>query len=422
MKTTEYMQQLFAQGNGKTVASFALIATVTGLALWTTASGGVAAPEAMKNERYEAVPVQVERAKPSAVIGGTVVPFKEVTLTAQIPGTVEFVLGKEGTEAEPGQVLVAINDDALRSERQAAVAQYYAAQSAYQNAQAQLQRELYSPQVNRGMTGMGMPGMFDRMFTRPLENMMGQTHTGVSRYADLQARQQGVNQALQQIKAARAKIDVIDTKIRNAAQVAPFKGVIIKKFVEKGDTVQPGQPLVKFGQIDLWQIQADVPVRLVSNLYIGQKIQAKLDSMPYPIDAYVRLIHPTADLKRHTVTVKFDLPRTMRAGPGAPEQRIPGGPGMYAEVRLPDPQASQGEIVSVPKDAIVQRGSLPGVYVQRPDGSWGFRLVRIGTELSGGRVQILSGLNGDEKVRVPRRPRAANHTQGRGWTGGLATR
>lgn len=422
MKTTEYMQQLFAQTIGKPAASFAMITAVSGLALWTTASGGIAAPEAANQDGYQAVPVQVERARPTAVIGGTVVPFKEVTLTAQIPGTVDFVLGKEGTEAAPGQVLVAINDDALRSERQAAVAQYYAAQSAYQNAQAQLQREVYSPQVNRGMSGMQMPGMFDRMFTRPMENMMGQTDTGVSRYADLQARRQGVNQALQQIKAARAKIDVIDSKIRNASQTAPFKGVIIKKFVEKGDTVQPGAPLVRFGQVDLWQIQAEVPVRLVSNLYVGQKVQAKLDSMPGPIEAYVRLIHPTADLKRHTVTVKFDLPRTMRAGPGAPEQRIPGGPGMYAEVRLPDRQAGQGEIISVPQDAIVQRGSLPGVYVQRSDGTWGFRLVRVGTELAGGKVQILSGLNGDEKVRVRRGRNPASLNKQGTLSRGLATR
>ncbi len=373
----------------------------------TLATAGTA-----EDERYTTAPVRVQTAKPVAVIGATVIPFKEVTLAAQIPGVVEFIAGKEGTEVEAGEVLIHINDDELRSQRKAAVAQFMSAQAALHNAQVQYGREIYSPQINRGMTGMGMPGMFDRMFTRPLENMMGQTNTGASRYADLQRQRAAVSQALSAMQAARAKIDAIDAKIRDASLRAPFKGTIIKKMVEKGDTVQPGRPLIKFGQVDHWQVQAEVPVRLVRNLFVGQKIKVKLDSMPTMIDAYVRQIYPTADLRRHTVTVKFDLPRTMRAAPGAPEQRIPGGPGQYAEVHIPDSQAYAGQIISVPQSAIVQRGSLPGVYVARPNGTWGFRMVRIGAPVGRGHVQIISGLRGDERVRVPRRAKPASLAPG----------
>ena len=371
----------------------ALLGATATAVLMLTGGGNPSAAQPTGDDRYTTVPVTVQSSKPTAVIGATVIPFKEVTLSAQIPGVVEFIAGKEGTEVEAGKVLLHVNDDELRSQRKAAVAQFMSAQAALRNAQVQYGREIYSPQVNRGMGGMGIPSMFDRMFTRPMENMMGQTDTGASRYADLHRQQSGVSQAMSAIQAARAKIDAIDAKIRDASLRAPFKGTIIQKMVEKGDTVQPGRPLIKFGQVDHWQVQAEVPVRLVRNLFVGQKIKTKLDSMPTMVDAYVRQIYPTADLQRHTVTVKFDLPRTMRASPGAPETRIPGGPGQYAEVHIPDSQSYASETISVPKNAIVRRGSLPGVYVARPNGGWGLavRNMNLGILICRGPCALRQG-------------------------------
>ena len=43
-------------------------------------------------------------------------------------------------------------------------------------------------------------------------------------------------------------IEEIDAKLRDAKSLAPFDGVITKKFIEVGDTVQPGQPLIDFSE------------------------------------------------------------------------------------------------------------------------------------------------------------------------------
>jgi multidrug efflux pump subunit AcrA (membrane-fusion protein) len=55
-----------------------------------------------------------------ATVGGTVIPFKQVTLTAQIPGRVTFLTGTEGHRAAAGDVLVQINDDDIQAQRSAA--------------------------------------------------------------------------------------------------------------------------------------------------------------------------------------------------------------------------------------------------------------------------------------------------------------
>ena len=56
------------------------------------------------------------------ILGGTVIPLKEVTLAAQIPGIVQTIAGEEGDSFNAGTVLVSINDDELQAKKRAAEA------------------------------------------------------------------------------------------------------------------------------------------------------------------------------------------------------------------------------------------------------------------------------------------------------------
>ena len=58
-----------------------------------------------------------------ATLSGTVIPFKEVTLTAQIPGRIEMISGREGDRFKQNDLLLSIGDDDLRAKRQAVQAQ-----------------------------------------------------------------------------------------------------------------------------------------------------------------------------------------------------------------------------------------------------------------------------------------------------------
>ena len=53
--------------------------------------------------------------------------------------------------------------------------------------------------------------------------------------------------------------------------------------------------------------------------------------------------------------------------------------------------------VLVPQSAITEQGGAPGVYVLATDRTARFRMVRTGKSY-GGRVEILSGLSGDEML------------------------
>jgi len=340
---------------------------------------------------FQTVGATVETVGTTATIAGTVIPYKEVTLSAQIPGQINLMAGREGDSFTSGTPLIGIADDKIRARRDAIVAQIMSAQAALSNAQVQYSRELWSPRINQGLsrsTGMGVPAMFDRFFTRPFASASGLTNPYLQRYADLQGQVSGVQQANSALLSARARLDEIDARLRDARLNAPFDGIITKKMVEIGDTVQPGQPLVKFAYVGYLRIQAEVPVRLVAGLRRGMFVPAKLDALGQPVKARVAQIYPIADSARHTVTVKFDLPRG-----------VPGGPGMYAELQLPDTSRPGARLATVPRSALIQRGSLPGVYVLK-DGRPALRLVRVGGPVGKDRVTILSGLDGSEQIIV----------------------
>ena len=341
------------------------------------------------------VTVQASSIGSSVALGGTVVAYREVTLTAQIPGRVEFLAGTEGDRFKADDILVAIDDDDLLAQRRSALAQLSNAQSAISNAQVQYQRELWSPQ-SRSISrsgGMGVPNMFDQMFTQPFAQSFMPGNVGGDRWVDRQADIHGygtqLTQAHNQALAAQSQIEEIDAKLRDTRSFAPFDGVITRKMVEEGDTVQPGQPLLEFADLTYLQVEVDVPVRLMPGLKKGMLVPARLDVGNVRVDVRVAQIFPSADPVRHTVTVKFDLP-----------VNVPGGPGMYAEVMVPDISTGVSSVPVIPDSAVLWRGSLPAVYVATDGDQAELRLIRLGDYVGSHEVAVLSGLQIGERIYV----------------------
>ncbi len=336
----------------------------------------------------EIITVQASSASQGATISGTVIPFKEVTLTAQLPGRVDWIAGSEGDAFTMGQELVKINDDDLRAKRAQLQAQMANAMAALQNAQVQYSRELYAPRSESpsSMPGFGMPIIMDNMFTRRMGDVFGYGDKPLERHADLYSARTSVEQAQASLMQAQSQIQEIDTKIRDSLSIAPFDGVILKKMVEVGDTVQPGQPLIKFGHVDYLRVRSDVPARLARGLREKQLVPITLANGE-KTKARVAQIYPMADETNHTITVKFDLPEGASARPG-----------MYVELVIPDNTGNGNSLVSIPRSALIPGRSLPQVLVVKEDGSTSTRLLRLGRELEDGQVLVLSGLRPGQRI------------------------
>jgi len=325
----------------------------------------------------------------AVTLGGTVVPYKEATLSAQLPGRIESISGEEGDSFDKGAVLVTISDADLLAKRRAAFANLANAEAALRNAGVQYSRQWVSPYGGQSNDMMGGLGSMMRNFSNPMNSMTGSGAPGYERHADLYQYGTRVDQARGKLVAARSQIDEIDSKLRDTKSIAPFNGVITGKLVEVGDPVQPGMPLIMFADTTKLQIKIEVPARLMPGVKKGMVVPAKLDVGNVNLQARIAQIYPMADPDRHTVTVKLDLP------PGAP-----GGAGMYAEVVINDVNAKVRDLPVVPKAALVWRGSLPGVYVMDDQNQRQLRLVRTGDNVGVDGIAILSGLRAGERVVV----------------------
>lgn len=354
--------------------------------------------------------VQQAQGTPTVSVGGVVIPYREVTLAAQLPGRVKFLAGIEGNRFEEGDLLVSLDDRELLANRRALLAQMASADAQIRNAGVQYSRELFSPRAQNAPGGMGLPNLFDQMFTQPMESFSGERNRDAERSADLYASGVLIHEARNSMLRLQAEMEALDSKIRDARSIAPFDGVIIKKFIEVGDTVQPGQPMLSFADLEYLQVEVDVPARLRPGLAEGQMVTAELDvgveggrgQRSRRVPARVAQIFPMADPQRHTIKIKFDLPQ------GVSE------PGMYAKVLVPDLDAADRSTPVIPKSAVRFNGSLPGVYVVTERGQPELRLIRLGEEVSPQYVMVLSGLRTGERVLSNPGPRVTA-----GWARGV---
>ena len=116
---------------------------------------------------------------------------------------------------------------------------------------------------------------------------------------------------------------------------------------------------------------------------------AKLDVGGVRLEVRVAQIYPSADMKRHSVTVKFDLPKGS-----------PAAPGMYSEIMIPDLQAPVSSYPVVPTSSRLWRGTLPAVFILNESGEPELRVVRVGELVDNKHVTILSGLVVGEQLLV----------------------
>ncbi len=381
----------------KRTFSLGMSAILAGLACtpagWSAGSG-FATPSAV-------LTVESSNIGATTTLGGTVVPYKEVAFTAQMPGRVVYLGGVEGDWFKKGDILAALDNDDLLAKRRSAQAALAQAEANWRNARVQYTRQVYSGSTMASdNNGMAMPRMFDRMFTMPMSDMAGNDNPELARRAQIYAQGTAIDQAQHGLAQAQAAIQELDAKLRDTRSVAPFAGVIINKSVEKGDTVQPGMPLLTYADTRTLQIKVDIPARLVPGIKKDMILPAKVDVGDARIETRVAQVYPMADPQRHTVTVKLDLPKD-----------APAGPGMYAEIMIPDITTPIKSMPVIQKSAVLWRGSLPAVMVVGSNKEPELRMIRLGGMVDDKTVSVLSGLQVGEQILA----NPAQSTSAVGW-------
>ncbi len=203
------------------------------------------------------------------------------------------------------------------------------------------------------------------------------------------------DRALTAVKTGEADVARANQAVAEAEAIltyatirAPMTGIVVDKKVDTGDTVAPGQPLVTLYDPERMQLVASVRESLARRLLVGQDIGVRLDVMDKLCIGQVSEIVPDAQSASRTFQVKV-------IGPCPPGLYT----GMFGRIFVP---LEHRMALLIPIRAVRHVGQLEMVDVATGD-TWTRRAIRTGAAIDEN-VEVLAGLEADEKVIVPAAP------------------
>ncbi|MDH4394968.1 MAG: efflux RND transporter periplasmic adaptor subunit [Limnobacter sp.] len=125
--------------------------------------------------------------------------------------------------------------------------------------------------------------------------------------AELDRRQLALDAAASRLNQATAQFNVQSNQARYGTLLAPNDGVIAQVFVEAGQNVSPGQPVVQWADPKAVQARIAVPEGRVAAYKVGRAAQARLWAGQDALDATVREVSPVADPLTRAYPVLLDI-------------------------------------------------------------------------------------------------------------------
>ena len=158
--------------------------------------------------------------------------------------------------------------------------------------------------------------------------------------------------ALQRVARAIATMRIAQIVVNNSTIRAPYPGVITKRHTDLGAYLNIGAPVVTIVNDSNLEIEADVPADRIAGLSPGAKIGFTLPS-GLKKTATVRAVIPEQNMRTRTLAVRLTPPVNTGAVRWAVNQ----------PVTLHVPIGKARKVVSVHKDAVINRGPTNLVYV-----------------------------------------------------------
>ena len=211
-------------------------------------------------------------------------------------------------------------------------------------------------------------------------------------YEDKSATQKEFDDIKTQYDVAQAKVDALNGKLQEVQDLmnyteirSPVDAYVIQKMAEVGDMASPGRPILTVENVHYFKVKASVPEAQIELFHKGDSVAVHVKAASAePIPGVVSSVNPSGDARSRQFTVEIRLnPRDDKLVKS----------GMYAQIVL---EKGKRSVISVPKNALVHRGQLTGLYTLNEDNEAYLRWVRTGRTLNS-QVEILSGLKAGER-------------------------
>lgn len=316
--------------------------------------------------------IEVQLAKPGTdtigrttdlVVNGKLESYKSSNISSRIMGNVTKLLVREGQAVKQGQLLLQIQSSDLLTQK------------------AKLEESMIEAQVNLILAQKN----YSRFKT--LHEQASATDFELEQsQLNLEAAKSRVGQLNQSI--AQIRISIAESQVKS-----PFDGTVTAIYAEIGTLANPGMPLLVIETSHSLVLKALVPESEIQHIDKTQEVVIQLQHNGDVCTGRIQQINPSSQMSgsQFEVEINPDAVKVKSFGWKA---------GMFATAKIKrqkitdNKEINQNEL-TIPKQALIEKGQLYGVFTVSDDQIAILRWVRVGKDY-GDRIEIISGLHKNE--------------------------
>ncbi|RLB27880.1 MAG: hypothetical protein DRG66_04670 [Deltaproteobacteria bacterium] len=315
---------------------------------------------------------------------GTIFPEYESKIGPKISGTIEIVYVDEGDQVRKGQRLAQLDQkDLLIAVRQG--------QAAVKVAEAQLKE-----------AEVKVENLIKER--KRLANLLKKNVISQQKYDDIDTAHSMALTRLEvlraQILSARENLAMAEQKLKDTVIVAPFSGLIVKRFINQGEFVStmPPSPLFLIMNIDKVKAEISLPEVHLARINIGNPVEVTVDTYPgITFRGKISTINPMVNPVSRAFKVKVEIPNK--------DHRLKSG--MFARVKIY--HKIHKDALIVPFKSVMRREGDTVVFVIDDDT---VRLRSVTAGINNEReIEVIDGLKEGEEVVIEGHYGMANKTK-----------
>lgn len=301
--------------------------------------------------------VQAKESLNAIEYGAEIQADDQAIISTRIMGRVESTPVQAGDRVKKGQIVLKIEDKALKASAARMQDQVKAAEAHYKNTKTNYDR---------------ISALFEKQSATQKE------------FDDMTV---ALAAASAQLSTAKEALNEINSNLSYTLIRAPFDGQIATRNVNVGSMANPGAPLLSITAEKNFKAVAFVPEMEIKNTNVGQKATLFVDALDKSIEGEIVRVAPSSALTKGQYQIEIKL-----------EDQEGLINGMYATLRTGN---KMNPSILIPDHILVRKGQLFGVYLVNQQGEASLVWLRLGKSKNG-MTEVLSGLNpGDQVISAP---------------------
>jgi RND family efflux transporter MFP subunit len=309
----------------------------------------------------------------SVVLTAEFEPFQEIDVMAKVSGYVRRINVDIGDHVRDGQAIATLEIPEMQDDLTRAAAAIDEATADLAKARDDLNRAQAAHDAAHLSYGRILKVSNSEPGLVPQQEVDEVHSRDLIAEAQVSAAKSYITSCEQRIRVAQADQARLKTIYQYATIIAPFDGVVTKRYANVGSLIQAGtssqaMPVVRLSENGLLRLALPVPESTVPLVHPGEPVDVKVSALNRTFAGRIARFADQLDSSTRTMKTEVDVPN--------PSLQLV--PGMYAEVDLITEQRMH--VLSVPVEAVDGSGDSARVFVVSPSGTIRVLPVHLGVQ------------------------------------------